>query len=465
MVGPLVVEPEPKLRPYQEEAMAFLLSHRRSLLTYAPGTGKTPTVLRALRAVAPARTLIVAPKNVCLHWKNLAAAWWPLADVIDGRGDARRRRRARDAFKVSSVDGPVALVVNYESMRGDVEHLTSLNFSALVFDEGHRLKNRNAVQTRAANALTRRPDQWVWFVTGTPIMNRPEEIWSLCHIIDRHRFSSYWRWARDHYETKVETYGWGGGRRQVEQLGDLHEGALERMRAELGDVMIHRPLEELLPHLPDVTFTTVDVELDAAERRIYDELEKRCWAEIDGEILLVPNEVARMTRLRQVVSNLEILDPSRAEMGSKVAAAVELCADLEPAQVLCLTWSRAAAERVALEAGGVYIHGGVSTDQRQGILEGFAAGRFRILAGTLATLGEGVDGLQVAHHCIRLDRDWTPARNEQALARIRRSGQASDKIWCWDITAADTIDAVVERALRRKENVISAVLAARPSRV
>jgi SNF2 family DNA or RNA helicase len=247
----------------------------------------------------------------------------------------------------------------------------------------------------------------------------------------------------------------------VEQVGAPLEGATERIATQLGDVMLHRKLEDLLPDLPEVEYVTVDVELDREERALYDQLATKWWADLgDGEILLVPSEVARMTRLRQVVSDVEILGAERAgKPGSKIAAAAEICGDLAPEQVVVLCWSRAAAERVAAEAGGVYVHGGVAAGDRDLILERFAAGKVRVLAGTLATLGEGVDGLQVARYLIRLDRDWTPARNTQAVARLQRSGQRSSVV-VYDLVADDTVDQWVERALRAKTSVIEAVLAA-----
>ena len=448
-----------ELRPYQISGVDFLITHRRSILALDPGTGKTPTTLSALHKVRARRILVVAPKSVTMHWLNLMSAWWPEAVGILGTGTIRQREQARELFESMAVGAPVVLVVNYESMRIDVEFLGALGFDAVIFDEAHRLKNRQAQQTRAANAICRRPHQWVWLVTGTPIMNRPEEIWSLLHLIDQHRFSSYWRWVRSYYETTMESYGWGPQRRAVEQLGDLRNGAIDSMRSELADVMFHRSLDDCLPDLPPVTTVTIDVELDPEERKLYAALLHKTWAEITpGEILLIPNDVARQTRLRQVVSDIEILGAERTKPGSKIAAALEIIADLEPEQVVVLTWSRAAAERVASECGGAYIHGGVTTPDRQGLLDLFKRGHLRVLCGTLATLGEGVDGLQVARHMIRLDRDWTPARNDQAVARLRRSGQKSAVV-VHDIVCHDTIDATVERALRHKKSVIEEVLA------
>lgn len=445
------------LRSYQVSGVNFLRSHRRSILALDPGTGKTPTTLDALQWVGAKRVLVVAPKSVCMHWLDMMGAWWPEVIGILGTGSIRQREQRRELFEADAARGPVALVINYEAMRGDVEAYAALGFDAVVFDEAHRLKNRQAQWTRAANALCRKPHQWVWLVTGTPIMNRPEEVWSLLHLIDQHRFSSYWRWVRSYYETQMESYGWGPNRRAVEQLGALRDGAVDSMRSELSDVMFYRSLEACLPDLPEVTHVTIDVELDPEERKLYQALLHKTWAQIGDEILLVPNDVARQTRLRQVVSDIETLGAERTRPGTKIAAALEIISDLEGEQVVVLTWSRAAAERVAEECDGAFIHGGVNTTTRHDILTKFKSGEIRILAGTLATLGEGVDGLQVARHMIRLDRDWTPARNDQAVARLRRSGQHR-AVLVHDIVAHDTIDATVERALRHKKNVIEAVL-------
>jgi SNF2 family DNA or RNA helicase len=451
------------LRSYQEEAVDWLLHHRRGILGLAPGVGKTPTALVALQQAGPWRTLILCPKTMVAHWVDLAAAWYPELRCVDGTGSQGKRQHAR-TLVAGRPDRPTALVMGYEAARTDVEALVEITWGAMICDESHRLKSRGALISKVVNRLSRHPRMWWWGLTGTPAPNRPEELWSQLHIIDRARFSSYWRWVEAHCVLEP-IYRAGRPIPHARAIAGLQEGAVERIRSQLDDVLFYRTLEECLPDLPAVTYTTVTVDLDATERRIYDDMHRRGWSQIaigDGddaeEILLqAPNEVAKMTRLRQIVSNIEVLRED-GEPGSKVRAAAELAADLEPAQVVVLTWSRSAAEAVSSLVGGEFIHGGVPTDERKRILDSFSRKELRILSGTLSTLGEGLDGMQVAHHMIRLDRDWTPARNEQGLARIRRSGQASEVIFCWDITAADTLDAVVERALRAKEDVLEAVL-------
>lgn len=446
--------PAHQLRQYQQEATQFLLSHRRCILADPPGAGKTPTTLTALEAAGPGRILCVTPKSVLSHWIREAGRWFPNLQVVPGWGPAEVRRRARDQIR-EIPSQPQMLLMNYEAMRCDVNQLADITFGALIFDEAHRLKSRNTQVTRAARRLVHHPRTWIWMLTGTPIPNRPTEIWSLLHIIDRHRWSSYWRWVDRYCEIDLVRYR--QQRFATRVVSGLKDGAVERIRAELGDVLIQRDLDELLPDLPEATVVPVFVDLDAEERRIYREMTKRAWSVLeDGTLLQSVNEVSKQTRLRQVVSSLEAL-VEREEMGSKVAAAVDLCADLEPEQVVVLTWSRSAAERVARETGGAFIHGEVTFKDRARIMADFTSGAIRVLAGTLATLGEGVDGLQVARILVRLDRDWVPARNDQAVARLRRSGQRSS-VLVYDLIARDTLDEVVEKALRNKQDVIDAVL-------
>jgi SNF2 family DNA or RNA helicase len=264
---------------------------------------------------------------------------------------------------------------------------------------------------------------------------------------------SYWRWVDQHCVVDLARFGG----RPVKVIAGLRPGAVGAIRAELAPVLLQRSLEELLPDLPPVTTTTLEVDLDDEERKAYDDLKKRHWTQLeDGTLVQTVNEVSRLTRFRQIVSDMEALGAHRDRPGTKIAAVLELISDLDPEQVVVLTWSRAAAERVADEAGGAYVHGGVAGPDRQLALEAFKAGKVRVLAGTLATLGEGVDGLQVARHVVLLDRPWKPSEEDQAIGRIRRSGQV-DAVFAWMVTARATIDGKINRLLAQKRSVINAI--------
>lgn len=449
-----------KLRPYQEEALAFMVARDRAILGDPPGVGKTPVAITALRRAGARRILLVVPKAVIHHWEALAAAWWPELQVVDGTGSAAQRERARGVVG-SGTGGPAALLVNYEAMRGDVKHLVRIRFDTFLADEAHRLKNRQALQTKAAWQLAGRA-QRAWLLTGTPIVNRPDEAWSLLHLLDPKGYSSFWAWVGRHMLTDLAHFG--RARRPTRIIVGLKRGAEDRIRAELAQVLIQRDLDQLLPDLPPVTITPTEVDLDAEERRAYTDLVRRHWTQLeDGTVVQTVNEVSRITRLRQIVSDMEALSAGRAKPGSKIVATLSLIGDLEDEQVVVLTWSRAAAERIAVELGkakpaiaATYIHGGVTGPERQGRLDTFRKGKVRVLAGTLGTLGEGVDGLQVARHLVLLDRPWRPSEEDQAIGRLRRSGQ-TDAVFVWPVTARNTIDQAINKLLAEKRSVIDAL--------
>lgn len=81
-----------------------------------------------------------------------------------------------------------------------------------------------------------------------------------------------------------------------------------------------------------------------------------------------------------------------------------------------------------------------------------------MLVGTHGAVGEGVDGLQVARHIVMYDRAWTPAANEQAIARIRRSGQSATKVNVVYIEAKGTIDQYVAEVVEGKQSVFDALV-------
>lgn len=459
-----------ELRKYQVEAVDFLLSHRRAILGDSPGTGKTPVALRGIEATGASPMLIVVPNSVGGQWMAEAGVWFPELRMLDGRGTAARRAQVRKqvaegaAGSSCSSEAPSALLLSYESFRQDHLALAEIPWKAFLFDEGHRLKGRATQVTKASKLVVgKRPSSWCWLLTGTPVPNRPPEAWSLLNLLDRHRWPSYWRWVRNHCQ--VDRQYLGG--RPIEMVGDLKPGHLEKVRDELADVLFQRPLEELLPHLPDVTVTRIPVDLEPWERKAYDELRRRGWTLVgegeDAEVVQATTELAKITRLRQVTAAMDAIAVGEVRRtGAKICAALELARDLSPEPVIILTWSRAASERIFRSlVDSTLIHGGVPGQQREARLRGFVEGNYRVLVGTIDTLGEGVDGMQRAHHMIRLDRAWTPARNEQMIGRIRRSGQVSDRLVVWDVFARDSIDQHIADVVAKKEDVISALLGGR----
>lgn len=453
-----------ELRAYQHEALVHMAVTRRVIYADAPGTGKTATSLRWLDAMTTGGPgLIVAPKPVLWHWIDQAETWAPDRRLLPGWGTPKARRSAREDVRQSPFGHPPAhpspvLVVNYETLRNDIEELHSIRWSTVIFDEAHRLKNRRSLVHSAAMKVGRRA-QCLAMVTGTPILNNAQEAWSLLHIISPDDYRSFWKWAAERFQVEQRHFYSHMGR-PVTMVGDPLPGALDRIREEVGATLIQRPLEELLPDLPDVTEIALKVDLTPAERAAYRSMVKRCWVEVEGTVIQAVNEVAKISRLRQLSSDWSVFGGGG---GSKVAAVKELILDLSPEQVVVLVAYKATAARLAADLAAADVDVALYTGDhdeahRTLVRQRFRSGGFRVIVGTHATLGEGVDGLQVARHIVLLDRDWTPARNDQAIARIRRSGQKADAVCVYTVTARGTIDETVERALRSKTAVVDWIL-------
>lgn len=454
MLGAIV--PFVQLRPYQREAVDFLAAHGRAILAYPPGTGKTATVSSWLGGSLGVGTILVVCPNgpVLQHWAAELGRWGAVPAAI-GTGTPKLRKLAREW----TVHEGGALVVNYETMRCDIDALTAIPWDAVVFDEAHRLKNRQAQTFAAARKLARRAPRLA-LVTGTPIMNSAEEIWTSLAMLDPKAYGSFWRWAEVLFDIgpllDARKRPVRSGGKLVMQVGAMKPGAAATIRAQLAGRIIRKPLSELLPDLPPVTETYLTVELSAPERRLYDSMLEKGWMELDGAITTAEYAITRSLRLRQLASDWTAF--GGAGLGAKGKAAVQRLDDLAPDQVLVLCAFQQTADAIAAAVDGAEAyHGGLSAVERADAIDAYRKGDVRVLVGTIATLGEGVDGLQCAHHMILVDRDWTPARNEQAIGREARSGQ----LWPVNVlhlVAADSIDQVVAAALRRKESVVNAIL-------
>ncbi len=423
------------------------------------GSGKTATSLSALTSVNSGRALILAPTYVLDHWTQEGERWCPDIEMILGAGTATKRSRARE--KLREVSGPAALVLNYESAWRDVEPLMKLGFDTLICDEAHRLKNRTTSTFKQIAKLARRMPNLL-LVTGTPLLNRADEAWSSLHLLWPQRYTSFHAWSAEHFDIEVTDFH-GKASRPVRLVKDIKEGHADLIKAEFAEGLLQRTAAEIELELPDVVETIIYVDLSPAERRAYDELEKRAWTRVEGTLIQAPNEVAKITRERQLAAEWGQLTDRGTELGAKVKATIQLAADLDPHHLLIVAQHKATVMRIAEELDAVYVHGDVKPGERNAVLNSFRDGSSTILVATQATLGEGVDGLQRnCHHLIQVDRDWTPGRNDQLVGRLARSGQDQATVYLHRIFAKNTIDTKVDGVLESKTQEITSVTGRTP---
>lgn len=436
-----------QLRPYQAEAVEFLRSNGGGLLALPPGAGKTAIVADYTMNLAPdARILVVCPNGpVMQHWRAEMLQWAGRPAGI-GTGTPGLRKLARVAVEKGGT-----LILNYECFRRDIGELLERSWDLVVFDESHRLKNRQSQTFKAARLL--KPDRMI-LVSGTPVMNRANELWTSLHLLKPQDYRSYWRWAESFFQINYPRYG----RRIVREVAGIRSPEhLALLRKQVHEVMYYRPLKEILPDLPDVVETYYEIPLTTEEYAAQAEMEQNFWMEVGEELVQAPNKVAQMTRLQQLCSDWSVFGEAP---GSKCQFAVDLLEDLDQPTVVFVKFRNTADALVSIlpPSSAAAYHGGLAAKDREHLLAKFKAGRIKTLVCTIKTMGEAVDGLQhLAHTAVFLDRDWTPARNDQAIGRLHRLGQ-KDNVNVIHVVADESIDNDVATALAEKRDVISAVM-------
>ena len=439
-----------KLRPYQEEAAAFFEIAGGGIYADGPGTGKTFGSLEIARRWGSRCTLIVVPVLQGAGIKNWehAVAVASTEDCYVANGPPLERERLYADWEAT---GGIC-IVGYETMMRDAAALGDYRNGTVIADEAHRLVNRNAKTTKAFAKLSRKADH-VLLVTATPMVNEADDLWSLFHILDPKLYSSYWNWVHQHCTSKVTDFG-GKLERPVELVTGMLPGADLQIKAQLERWLVYRPIGDLLPHLGEPTVQVLSVTMSKVEKRLYKELKKQYVTMHEGEEVVALNEVSKITRLRQLSSDWSSIF-GEVGAGSKAKAAAELVKDLGE-QVVVMCAYQAACDRIVELVGddAVAYHGGV--ERTPEVLADFKAGKRRVLVGTLGSLGESIDGLQCARVLVLVDRPWNPKGYDQAVGRLRRSGQERP-VLVYHVTAEGTMDERVAEALTEKRSVAQAL--------
>ena len=465
-----------RLYPFQRAGVAFLSQAERALLADEMGTGKTIQTICALQEltrrgheVFPA--LVIAPNSMKLTWKAEFKKWWPSAQVEVITGGAVKRRKALDA------DADV-YIINWESVRlhsrlapyGSIhlkdeekepKELNRIDFRTVVADEAHRMKDPGAKQTRAVWAVAHQDEvRYRFALTGTPLANAPDDLWSLLHFIDPTEWPAKTKYVERYCHISWNAFG-----------GMDVIGVRPEMKDEFFSILDPRmrrmPKELVLPFLPKKIHQRRYIELPAKQRKAYDQMEASMIAQLEEGTLLATNPLVQLTRLVQFSSAYVELhtDPDRNETravmtdpSGKIDEMMAILDELDPSEsVVVAAESRQLIELAAKRLDEKQrervgqrksptpwtyrlITGGLTEDMRERAKEDFQEGRCRLLLFTMKAGGVGLT-LTRAGVAIFLQRSWSMLDNKQAEDRIHRIGsEIHDKVVIIDLIAQGTVE-------------------------
>ncbi|TMQ10692.1 MAG: DEAD/DEAH box helicase, partial [Deltaproteobacteria bacterium] len=430
-----------ELRPYQQRGLDWLAFCRDAglgcVLADDMGLGKTIQALAVIRG----RTLVVSPTSVLFNWLAETRRFRPDLRVATYRG--ARRSLETDADVV---------LTSYPLLRNDSDVLAGVTWDTVVLDESQTIKNPDSQVARAAYRLKAR---WRLTLSGTPIENRLDELWSQLHFTNPGLLGS----RTDFQDRWAEPIG----------LGDAATAA--RLRERIRPFVLRRMKSEVARDLPPRTDALMYVELDDLERAIYDSIRAATQSEIVALLQAgggVMAALEALLRLRQAACHTALLPTAvrggaAAQQSSKTERLLEALEDVVADGHRALVFSQWTSLLDLIEphltAADIRFNRlDGSTVDRAGVVAGFQAdGGPPVMLLSLKAGGTGLN-LTAADHVFLVDPWWNPAVEDQAADRAHRIGQ--DKpVMVYRMVARDTVEERILELQERKRALADAALA------
>jgi superfamily II DNA or RNA helicase len=405
------------LFPYQQKGVFFAALAGKSLIADEMGLGKT------LQAIATAelykkelgihRALIICPTSLKYQWKSEIEKFTDSSVyVVEGGMQKRKHNYGQtDAFYV---------IVSYHTMTYDLDWLNRMEPDLVILDEAQRIKNW---KTKVSQQIKKLSSPYAIVLTGTPLENKLEELYSIMQFIDVYRLGPMYRFLHEYQITDESG----------KTIGYKNLNNISRV---LGDVLIRRTKKEVLSELPKRIDKNLFVPMTANQMRIHNELSDNVarlvnkWKRFG--FLNEPDRkrlILSLSQMRMVCDSTYILD-QKSRHDTKIEEVMSILDEVfdnsDEKVVIFSQWERmtrlVAQELEHRQIAFEYLHGSVESRKRKDLLDNFQNNPdSRVFLSTDAG-GVGLN-LQNASLLINLDIPWNPAVLEQRIARIYRLGQ------------------------------------------
>lgn len=435
---------------HQYQGTSWLLANRRTMLLDEMGLGKTKEVIDAVRATTFG-AFVVCPNSIRRSWAREIDLHSGSKDVLILEGTSKKRLEALCNTQARWV------VVNYESLQwlektepGVLGEWVKQRI--VVFDEAHRLKNGLAKVTKLVSSWS--PER-TWLLTGTPIANKPEDLYSLVSLVR----PGYLGWTWYQFERAHIIRG------HFNEIKSYR--GMDVLRDKLADVSMGRRKEACLD-LPEKVYSTVTCELSPGERKAYEQMYESMIAWLDEQdlgpgdrptVTQAATWATRYLRLRQITDGLVSEGAGGAMSWSedltKLRTAIEAWEDAgSPRAVVWYQWvpvgHKLEAMFRAAKANVFRVGGDVNPNNRDVMIEQWKE-HGGVLLGQMAVAGEGLN-LQAADWQMFVDLPSTPKQRKQCVDRLHRIDQ-KHTVRIVDVVAEKTVDEVVLKTLKKKLNI------------
>ena len=420
-----------------QELTMRLNQYKCALLADEQGLGKTIQIAKLIEGVdSERRILIICPASLKLNWEKEMYNWCNIERVLQVQVVKTSKDWVDETARM--------VIVNYDLLTKEHIHsqLLKARFQLCVCDEAHYLKNAKAARTKAAAKIMKCIPNNI-ALTGTPVLNKPIELYSLLKCLKATHILKPYDNIRAYAYRYCSAYEgtWGfemGGASNPAELN-------QRLRA---TIMIRREKSQVLSQLPDKSYQIVPLEADKTCREICANLSKLDIKLLEekpelgsvGEIAKLRHDLA-MAKLEDCITHIECLLESK----NKLVVFAHHKAVISKLQ------------ESLKDYGCVVFDGSTSASDKNAAVESFQKDEAcRIFIGQMQSAGVGIT-LTAADTVVFVESSWVPGEVEQAVDRCHRIGQ-KNHVLAQFLTVSGSIDEIMLRAIAKKKNVINKIM-------
>lgn len=439
-----------ELSEYQKIAVQWCVCNPAGALCLPMGRRKTAIVLHAYKIwhkAFPGKMLVVAPPLVAANsWKQEVEKWGlPFRVVVFGGSVAQRTALLRT--QVPSAD---IVVLSYDLLK-ELERLMVHDFRVLVLDEAHRIKNHSSRRFKLLKPWRDTFDVR-WLLTGTPAFNSLMDLFAQGYMIHDKVFGKNITGFRNRYCHPIYKHTY------VDYI--FKPGAYEEITKAFSAWSMTLPDEMMGDGYPELEQVEVPLTLPPRAGQQYRRMWKNFLVECENGTVVAANAAVKVSKLRQIATGFLYMEDNSAEWmhTEKIDACAELVDSFDGVPCLVLTHFEAERERLdaALrEHGHEPVH--LTALSPSWVCESFRKGEIPVLIGHPSSMGEGLNLQGAARHIVWLSKPWSHGSYVQTRGRLYRPG-GSNQLTEWTIRMENTVDDMVEHALKTKKSVEDVLL-------
>lgn len=348
-------------------------------------------------------------------------------------------------------DSVEIVIAGYTMVQKHMDQLNAIGFEICICDEAHELKSPTSKRWKGVRKL--KANRW-FMLSGTPMLNRPNELWTTLNRIAPETFDNYWVFTH--------RYCTFGGFKKKQVVGVRRKEEL----AEILDTVMVRRLKDDVLDLPQKQYTTKIVGLSPLQKKLYKEAIEEFQLTLPGDPtpMELESSVVRFMRLKQICGTPATL--GEADESDKLDLAVDIAKELHETKNKLVVFTQfrgvlqAMAERLEAEKIPIYqLHGGVKVaDRQQAIKDWTESEEPGVVLAMIQVAGVGLN-MVAARHCMFIDKAYVPGVNDQASDRLHRIGASTvHPVEIIELFCKGTVEARVEQILKSKRKMFNDIV-------